>query len=166
MKTALFIGRFQPFHSGHYSVLQHLVRQGFTHCVIGIGSSQYQRTLNNPLSYDERLWSITTVLQAHPLALHLTYCAIPDIHDDAAWVAHVDKLVYNITPHYDVVVSGNSVVQALFTQAQMPVQSITMSISVSGTQLRAWIRQDDPRWRAYLDPTIADVIVPIIKSAS
>lgn len=165
MKTALYIGRFQPFHIGHYSVLQNLVEQGFTHCLIGIGSSQYQRTPTNPLTYQERRAWIEDVLEKKPLPLMVAYLAIPDIHDNAAWVAHVQKLVYTLTPYYDTVVSGNQLVQQLFTAAGVPVQGVQMTIPITGTQLRQWIRENNPRWQEYVERTIANRIVSIIKTS-
>jgi cytidyltransferase-like protein len=52
-KYGLYLGRFQPFHDGHGSI----VTQAWLHCdklIIGIGSAQERRTKRNPLSYDER----------------------------------------------------------------------------------------------------------------
>ena len=50
---ALFIGRFQPFHLGHLLLLQRLSKQ-YDEFIIGIGSSQYQNTYDNPFSEEER----------------------------------------------------------------------------------------------------------------
>lgn len=52
-KIGLYIGRFQPFHRGHLSV----VREALKHCsklVIAIGSAQEERTKKNPFSFEER----------------------------------------------------------------------------------------------------------------
>lgn len=166
MKTALFIGRFQPFHHGHYSVLAELARMGFTRCIIGIGSSQYQRTTDNPLSYEERRQCIQSLLRERPLSPDILYVAIPDIHDDAAWIAHVNNLVYTVTPHYDVVATGNTLVRDLFLAAGHLVRDVRVTIVISGTQIRQWIRHDDPRWQKYLDPRLASTIVPIIKATA
>jgi len=50
---ALFIGRFQPFHKGHLLFLKSIYTQ-YDKIIIGIGSSQYSNSLDNPFSYDER----------------------------------------------------------------------------------------------------------------
>ena len=50
---ALFIGRFQPFHNGHLKVVQEILKE-FDEVIIGIGSSKYSGTLDNPFSGEER----------------------------------------------------------------------------------------------------------------
>ena len=48
-KTALFIGRFQPFHNGHLYSLNKCLEIG-EQVVIAVGSSQESGTENNPYS--------------------------------------------------------------------------------------------------------------------
>jgi len=48
---ALFIGRFQPFHSGHLDAIKQISEEEI---IIGIGSSQYSKTEENPYSFEER----------------------------------------------------------------------------------------------------------------
>ncbi len=165
MKTALFIGRFQPWHRGHYSVLEDLVRSGFQQCIIGIGSAQYQGTKDNPMSYEQRRRCIEKVLQARPLPLTITIVALPDIHDDAAWVAHVNRLVYNAAPKYDLMLSGNELVRQLFTESGILVRDVQPTIAISGTQIRAWIRSNNPRWQDYVEPVIAADVASFIQLA-
>jgi nicotinamide-nucleotide adenylyltransferase len=162
MKTALYIGRFQPFHSGHYSVLEQLAQQGFGQVVIGIGSAQYQRTARNPLSAAERRRCIEQTMQARPLSVRLCLVEIPDIHDDATWVDHVQDIVYTVATHYDCVVSGNDWVQRLFVAAGQPVAPVHPSIAITGTQLRHWVRTRHSAWRNYVTEAVADWIEPII----
>lgn len=164
MKTALFIGRFQPFHTGHYTVLEDLVNDGVQHCVVGIGISQNQRTGENPLSYDERCWCIQTIMTAHPLPLQLSYSAIPDINDDSAWVAHLNKIVYSVAPRYTFAVTGNTLVSRLFTEAGVSVRNVKITIAITGTQIRAWMRKRDERWRSYVDPLIAERVASIVQT--
>ena len=51
MKKALFIGRFQPFHQGHLDAIKQISEDEI---IIGIGSSQYSKTDDNPYSFEER----------------------------------------------------------------------------------------------------------------
>mgnify|MGYP001559734692 CR=1 FL=1 len=60
----VYIGRFQPFHLGHESV----VRQALTlahKVLIIIGSADSPRTIKNPFTFTERLNMISTVLADH-----------------------------------------------------------------------------------------------------
>ena len=50
---ALFIGRFQPFHIGHLKVILEASKK-YKKIIIGIGSSQYCNTIDNPFTYEER----------------------------------------------------------------------------------------------------------------
>ena len=52
-KFGLYVGRFQPFHNGHKSV----VKEALKHCdrlIIAIGSAQESRTKKNPFTFEER----------------------------------------------------------------------------------------------------------------
>jgi len=51
--TSLLIGRFQPFHKGHLQLIQDVCAE-YGEVIIGMGSSQYGNTLENPFTSDER----------------------------------------------------------------------------------------------------------------
>ena len=62
-KRILFIGRFQPFHLGHLSVVKDIVaRNDVGEIIIGVGSSQYDNTEENPYSYEIREEMINRIL--------------------------------------------------------------------------------------------------------
>jgi nicotinamide-nucleotide adenylyltransferase len=107
---ALFIGRFQPFHKGHLLLLQHIAKE-YDELIIGIGSSQYHDTAENPFSEAERKQMITQSLAAVDLHSYHTV-SIPDIHDPPRWVDHVCSLV----PQFDVVIANNSFTRHLFEE--------------------------------------------------
>lgn len=48
MKRGFYIGRFQPYHNGHQSVLEHIALE-VDEIVIGIGSAQLSHLTDNPL---------------------------------------------------------------------------------------------------------------------
>ena len=52
-EVGLYIGRFQPFHKGHKSIVESALKQ-CDRLIIGIGSSQETRTKRNTFSYEER----------------------------------------------------------------------------------------------------------------
>ena len=86
-KLAVFIGRFQPFHIGHRTVLEHATTYADSALVI-IGSAFRPRTPKNPLSFEERAALITAGLPGVDLK-----CAfiplIDTLYDDAAWADNV-----------------------------------------------------------------------------
>lgn len=59
----LFIGRMQPIHDGHLTV----IKEGLKRCetlIIAIGSAQEERTTRNPLTYLERALLIRHVMES------------------------------------------------------------------------------------------------------
>lgn len=158
MNTALFIGRFQPFHSGHASVVQHLATLGYDRVIIGIGSTQYNRQSENPLTLAERITCIVATLNQTENIPSYSIVLIPDIHDDKRWVAHVDSIVSQETSQYTATYTGNALVASLFEQAGKPVQAVTKSIAIDGTTLRQMISQHDGTWQSYINPSIRELV--------
>lgn len=88
-KLAVFIGRFQPFHNGHYSVVEQALKLADNVLVL-IGSSGGPRTHRNPFTYFERDDMIRR-------AFALSYVFTRPIHDhlynDEAWIEEVQRVV-------------------------------------------------------------------------
>ena len=108
--NALFIGRFQPFHKGHLMLLQSISKQ-YDRIIIGIGSSQYHNTIDNPFSEDERKNMIAKSLDKIGINNH-RIVSIPDIHNPPKWVSHVLSIVTD----FDVVISNNFFTKKLFSE--------------------------------------------------
>jgi cytidyltransferase-like protein len=91
-KYGLFLGRFQPFHDGHGSIVMDAWND-CEHLIIAIGSSQEERTKRNPLSFTERASLI------HALTWYnkdITIIGIPDREnpsDDSSWGEYVMEQV-------------------------------------------------------------------------
>ncbi|MFW6120595.1 MAG: nicotinamide-nucleotide adenylyltransferase [Petrotogales bacterium] len=107
---ALFIGRFQPFHNGHLLLLQNISSQ-YNEIIIGMGSSQYSNTVDNPFSKEERRKMIVKSLSE--IEIHnYRIISIPDIHNPPKWVSHVLTTVSD----FDVVISNNPFTKQLFSE--------------------------------------------------
>ena len=107
-EASVFIGRFQPFHLGHLAMI--------TYCntdllYIGVGSSQYHHTLENPFTFDERKTMIDLSLQNSFDRKYDIY-AIPDIHDPPHWVSHVEQIL----PPFTSVITNNDFTAELFKE--------------------------------------------------
>ena len=89
---AVYIGRFQPYHKGHFQTLTF----GFElapKVLILVGSHPYKRTTKNPFTFSEREQMILESLEPHK-ATHCTKVQpINDCSSDAAWANHVDDIV-------------------------------------------------------------------------
>lgn len=95
--TAIYIGRFQPFHIGHYqNCIKALERA--EKLLILIGSSGIGPLPNNPWSFDDRCHMI---FKALPEVLHprIQLLSLYDsLYDQTAWETRVKKLVHEHTP--------------------------------------------------------------------
>jgi len=89
--NVLFIGRFQPFHMGHMHVIKNYFNF-FPLVYIGIGSSQYSNTFENPFSFDEREAMIKAALDDEGIK-NYSIVAIPDIHNPPKWVDHIKSII-------------------------------------------------------------------------
>ena len=105
---ALFIGRFQPFHIGHLKVVKYILKE-FDEVIIGIGSSQYSNTFDNPFTSDERIEMIKKTLEKNKIK-NYKIVLIPDIHNPPKWVEHV----LSIYSDFDTVFTNNKFTKELF----------------------------------------------------
>ena len=92
----VYIGRFQPFHTGHLALLLQALALG-AKVVVVLGSDSDERTLKNPLFAFERQQVIVSSLSA-PDAQRVVFAAVPDFKDNAAWVAAVQAAVTEHAP--------------------------------------------------------------------
>ncbi len=92
-KVGAFIGRFQPFHLGHL----HCILEALKYVKvlkIGIGSSQYSNTSENPFDYQTRKMFVEEALkEAGIFTDRFEIFAIPDIHDSERWAKHFISIV-------------------------------------------------------------------------
>lgn len=139
---ALFIGRFQPFHNGHLQLLQNIA-DDYDHLIIGIGSSQYKHTIENPFTLDERRSMIEQSLKAADIK-NYTIIPIPDIHNLPKWVSHVESLVAD----FDIVISNNTLTKRLFSKKGYRIIETPWfnRYQYSGKEIRRRMINDEP-WK-------------------
>ena len=86
---ALFVGRFQPFHLGHLSVIKDILKEN-DKIIIVIGSAQESRTKKNPFSTEERKEMIERTLKALDIKNYEIFCA-RDFFNDNLWTENIKK---------------------------------------------------------------------------
>lgn len=157
MTTALLIGRYQPFHKGHLEVVKKILEE-CDHLVIGIGSSQYSHSPENPFTGGERLSMIKEALSGKKIPLDMySIVPLPDINNNALWVAHVKAFC----PPFDVAYTRNPLSKRLFDEAGVKVreQPLFDRHTYSGTKIRErMIGGGD--WEEY----VPDGVVKVIKN--
>ena len=150
---ALYIGRFQPFHNGHLSVLR-LLSKEYTEIIIGLGSSQDHDSSENPFSEAERIQMIKRSLDADGIH-NYRIVPIPDIHDPPHWVDHVRSIV----PDFDVVIANNPFTRSLFVEKGYVVKgtpSFERTLN-AGKEIRRRMLNDEP-WETLVPPSVQKIL--------
>ncbi|MFA5102099.1 MAG: nicotinamide-nucleotide adenylyltransferase [Candidatus Thermoplasmatota archaeon] len=153
---ALFIGRFQPFHQGHLLLLQRLTTQ-YEEIIIGLGSSQYHDTADNPFSEEERIQMIIRSLDAVGIQ-NYRIVPIPDIHNPPKWVDHVCSLVSD----FDVIIANNPFTRKLFSEKGYVVKGTKYfdRKRYSGKEIRRRMMQNE-NWAELVPRAVFDFICTI-----
>ncbi len=150
---ALLIGRFQPFHNGHFKLVHHFLKKDYE-IIIGIGSAQESYTPHNPFTAGERYLMISQALagtQCHIIP-------IPDIHRYGIWVSHVEDLV----PPFDVVLTNNPLLKELFMRDGYAILGTPLyqRKKLCGTEIRSRILLNQD-WKSLVPQSVAHIIKAI-----
>ena len=154
--NALFIGRFQPFHNGHLNVIKNISKE-YDKIIVGIGSSQYSHTLENPFTADERKLMIERSLE-HVGIKNYQIILIPDINNPPKWVDHV----LTIFSDFNVVITNNSLTKSLFLEKGYIVKETKLYKKniFSGKEIRKKIVKGEP-WKNLVPQEVYNIIKQI-----
>ena len=97
----VFIGRFQPFHTGHQSVIDAALARA-RHVIILIGSAKEARSVRNPFTWEERASMITSAYSENEQArIHCT--PLLDLpYAEQSWIRNVQMSVQGIACQFQV----------------------------------------------------------------
>ncbi|NPE31280.1 nicotinamide-nucleotide adenylyltransferase [Methanococcoides sp. SA1] len=155
MKRAFYIGRFQPFHLGHHSVITSIAEE-VDELIIGIGSAQTSHEVNNPFTAGERVMMIRHALE--DIDVHFYALPIDDTLQNPIWVSYVTSR----TPPFDTVYTNNPLVIELFEETGVTVKQPPMyhREEYSGTEIRRRMLAEE-EWKHLVPNAVADVIEEI-----
>lgn len=156
-KIALIIGRFQPIHLGHLSLIERYHRAGFF-IKIGVGSSNVICDKHNPLSAIERIAMLKLTMQELGIKKYKIFL-IPDTKNDDHFVKHVLRIVGN----FNIIITGNPSILKLFSSYEHSspwnIESFKESVSrpggniTSGIIRKMWLEK--PNKNGLLNSTFA-----------
>jgi nicotinamide-nucleotide adenylyltransferase len=153
--VCLFIGRFQPFHNGHLSVLKGMVKV-CDKVVVGVGSATAGSTAENPFTARERREMIQRALQAEDIIprFDIELVDMPDETDDAAWA---NACLARGGGSAASVWTGNAWTKKCFAAAGAKIQDIREVPGISATEIRRRMLADEA-WETLVPKDVADFI--------
>jgi len=120
LTTGLYVGRFQPFHTGHLEAVKHILSQ-VDDLIILVGSAQHSHTVENPFTAGERLTMIKLALKEagiDPARYMVT--PLPDAEFHKVWVAHL----LSQTPEFQLAFTNEPLTGRLLKEAGIRVERI------------------------------------------
>ena len=154
MKYALYVGRFQPIHWGHVKIIQSIVGDGYNPIIV-VGSAQEVKSFKNPLDAKLRMELIHDLMKyIKPNDYHVL--GLDNITVDSDWSSYVMNNVKFITGHTPkLFYGGDDVALKFFKEAGIECKKIDReALEISGTQVREFIRQEDPQWKVFVPQPI------------
>jgi nicotinamide-nucleotide adenylyltransferase len=156
MKRGLYIGRFQPFHLGHFNTLKEIEAMELVdELIIAVGSSLTSYTPRNPFSGGERLDMIRPAVEGKfDFGTYIT--GISDIEYNHIWVGHMVAQL----PKFDMIFTNNPLVGKLFTDFNFKVVNTSMTDRgrYSSTAIRNSMSSGDPTWKYKVAPSTVKYI--------
>jgi len=150
MKRGFYIGRFQPYHDGHHSMVAEIA-EDVDELVLGIGSAGDSHTTHDPFTAGERIMMLTKSLREFDMTTYVV--PIEDLDRNSVWVSHVQSM----SPTFGVAYSNNPLVIRLFREAGIEVRQSPMFNRevLEGTEVRERMIAGES-WRSLVpDPTEA-----------
>lgn len=146
-QIGIFLGRFQPFHIGHYLAVRKMAKR-VDLLTIAVGSAQEGYTRTNPFTYQERermICDSTACFEG------VSVVPIIDIHAPDRYARHVSLLV----GPFDVVFSGNAMTLDMFrADSDVDLCRICPGEAVAGTLVRELIAESNGAWHELVPPEV------------
>jgi bifunctional NMN adenylyltransferase/nudix hydrolase len=163
----VFIGRFEPFHNGHYSVVERALKLA-SQVIVLIGSSRKPRTIRNPWNSSEREVMIRAAfgnessrLLIQPLRDHL--------YNDSLWVSDVQRLVATASaavPNAKIGLIGHRKDDSSYYLTMFPQWELVNSVNLAGvsaTNLREDLFAVDPGRDLLVRAAVPDPVFAMLK---
>lgn len=162
-QSALFIGRFQPFHNGHLLVVKRILEEN-ERVIMVIGSAEKNFLPGNPLTAGERIQLIEAALKEAKIPAE-KYLLIPirNVNNYAIWVNHINVFV----PPYTKLYTGSEIVQACYegkyskshrtNKIGPEIIMLDRELGISATKIREAITEDKD-WESMIPKAVVKLL--------
>jgi bifunctional NMN adenylyltransferase/nudix hydrolase len=143
--TAVFIGRFQPFHFGHLHIIKEAFAN-FSQLVIVVGSAERARTVKNPFSFSERKQLIIDNLSRYDFENNTNFTANTEVvavednpYDEEAWQVNLERRVLSVAKYKNIQIVGHDKDASTYYLKMFPnwgLYSVGNYQNINATQLR------------------------------
>lgn len=168
-ETALYIGRFQPFHNGHLRTLQKAMELA-KRVVVGIGSDGVEMDYRNPWSSSERMGMIRGALPYNTPEGKVVFGFLQDYpYSNEEWANQVIALVqrytlHNVYQHKTVMITGVKKDASSFYLDMFPMWDFvegSLDEMMNGTDVRNSYFGGDPIeiWSAHLPESTKEFLL-------
>ena len=147
-KCGLILGRFQPIHKGHLSLML-LALSKCDKIIVAVGSSQASRTERNPLSYEERynmIYDALKMIDCHKNAIIIPIKDREVYSDDASFGEYLmEEIKKQNIELPDVIIEGEEVVRSTWYET-LDIAKLKISrncIPVSASAIRKALIEDN-----------------------
>jgi nicotinamide-nucleotide adenylyltransferase len=170
-KIGLYIGRFQPFHNGHLSVVRQMSKE-MDHGYIVVGSADKSEENANPFTFRDRGLMIKRVLDGKKIDNVKVAGGVEDKGSDRTWMNYVmvilgSKVMQEID-HIDFknvyVYTRNPIVKNIFgdagfkVKAPKPFNNGNGKNLLSATYIKECIKYDRDEWTNLVPCEVQDYI--------
>lgn len=137
MSRGLFIGRFQPFHNGHYMAIRDILKIE-DEVIICVAASQISYTISNPFSGGERIEMILRSI--NEIRDKVIILSSPNTESNSMWVENI----IDTFPPFDKVYTNNTLVRLLWEKRGYNVSEVKFhqKEGFNGTLIRKLISLD------------------------
>lgn len=137
MSRGLFIGRFQPFHNGHYKAIKNILEIE-DEVIVCVAASQISYTISNPFSCGERIEMI--LRSTKEIRDKVIILSSPNTESNSLWVENI----IDTFPPFDKVYTNNTLVRLLWEKRGYKVSEVKFyqKDNFNGTVIRKLISLD------------------------
>ncbi len=155
MKRGLFIGRFQPFHNGHYSAIKDIL-DNEDEVIVCVAASQFSYTISNPFSSGERIEMILRSIK--DLRNRVVVLSSPNTESNSIWLENIIETF----PNFETVYTNNNLVRLLWEKRGYKVCEVKFfeMDKFNGTYIRKLILEDK-KWEDKVPKETRDYIKEI-----